>query len=155
MAWSAVTTDPIDPARLMARVGGDPQDGASVIFTGTVRNSNQGRPVSGMEYEGYAEMAGEQLAAIVAEACERAGSDRVAAVHRLGSLQVGEVSVAVAVAAPHRGQAFAGARHVIEEVKRRLPVWKREHYTDGQTEWLDGEVVGRVKQATDGEGAGG
>jgi len=137
MPWSDVTCDPVDPAAALARVGAA-EDGAAVLFLGVVRNENEGRPVSGMEYEGYAEMAREQLAAIVAEAARRAGSERVAAVHRLGALDVGDVSVAVAVSAPHRAEAFDAARYVIEQVKARLPVWKRERYLDGEPEWLPG-----------------
>lgn len=146
MPWSDVTRDPIDPASALARVGAA-EDGAAVLFLGVVRNENEGRPVSGMEYEGYAEMAREQLAAIVAEAARRAGSERVAAVHRLGELEVGETSVAVAVSAPHRAEAFDAARYVIEQVKARLPVWKRERYLDGDPEWLPGRtpsVAGRA-----------
>lgn len=139
MTWSDITTGPIDPSAVLARVG-TPSDGAVALFMGTVRNANEGRPVGGMEYEGYAEMAREQLAVIVAEAAARAGSGRVAAVHRLGELAVGEVSVAIAVSTPHRAEAFEAARHVIEEIKKRLPVWKREHYLDGEAEWLDGQV---------------
>ena len=93
-----------------------------------------------MEYEGYAAMAREQLAAIAVEAAELARTDRLAAIHRLGTLVVGEVSVAIAVSTPHRAEAFAAARHVIEEIKKRLPVWKREHYLDREAEWLDGHV---------------
>lgn len=137
MTWSDITTSPIDPATVLARVG-TPIDGAVALFVGTVRNANDGRPVGGMEYEGYAEMAREQLAAIVSEAAARAGGGRVAAVHRLGELGVGEVSVAIAVSTPHRAEAFEAARHVIEEIKKRLPVWKREHYLDGEAEWLGG-----------------
>ncbi len=146
MPWSDVTRDPIDSAAALARVGAA-EDGAAVLFLGVVRNENEGRPVSGMEYEGYAEMAREELAAIVAEAARRAGSERVAAVHRLGELEVGETSVAVAVSAPHRAEAFDAARYVIEQVKARLPVWKRERYLDGEPEWLPGRtpsVAGRA-----------
>ena len=150
MTWSDITTGPIDPSTVLARVG-TPCDGAVALFVGTVRNANDGRPVGGMEYEGYAEMAREQLAAIVAEAAVRADSDRVAAVHRLGELAIGETSVAIAVSTPHRAEAFDAARYVIEEIKKRLPVWKREHYLDGEAEWLDGHVpVG----ASDGSAAG-
>ena len=142
MIWSDITLDPIDPSAIVERVG-TPEDGAVALFLGTVRNRNEGRPVGGMEDEGYAEMAREQLAAIVSEAAGRAGSDRIAAVHRLGELAVGEVSVAIAVSTPHRAEAFEAARHVIEEIKKRLPVWKRERYLDGEAEWLDGrEPVG-------------
>ena len=139
MVWSEVTSDPVDAAEVLARVG-DPEDGAVSLFLGIVRNHNEARPVSGMDYEGYAEMAGEQLAAIVEEAAERAGSDRIAAVHRLGTLGVGEISVAIAASTPHRAEAFDAARYVIEEIKKRLPVWKREHYLDRDAEWLEGRV---------------
>ena len=139
MAWSDITIDPIDPSTVVERVGA-PRDGAVALFLGTVRNRNEGRPVAGMEYEGYGDMAREQLARIVAEAAARARSDRIAAVHRLGELAIGEVSVAIAVSTPHRAEAFDAARYVIEEIKKRLPVWKRERYLDGEAEWLDGEV---------------
>ncbi len=139
MIRSDVVLDPIDPAAVLARVG-DPRDGAVVLFLGIVRNANEGRPVSGMEYDGYIEMAREQLAAIAEEAAGRAGSDRVAVVHRLGTLGIGEVSVAIAASTPHRAQAFDAARHVIEEIKERLPVWKREHYLDREAAWLDGHL---------------
>ncbi len=139
MIWSDVTSDPIDTARVLERVG-DPEDGAVALFLGIVRNHNDARPVSGMDYEGYGEMAREQLAAIVEEAAGRAGSDRIAAVHRLGTLAIGEVSVAIAASTPHRAEAFDAARYVIEEIKKRLPVWKREHYLDRDAEWLEGRV---------------
>lgn len=142
MIWSDVTTKSIDPGAVLARVG-SPGDGAVAFFAGVVRNENEGRPVSGMEYEGYDEMAREELAAIVAEAAERAGSDRIAAVHRLGRLAVGEVSVAIAVSSPHRAEAFAAARYIIEELKKRLPVWKREHYLDRDAQWLEGHLPGQ------------
>lgn len=148
MIWSDIVVDAIDPGAVLARVG-RPEDGAVAFFAGVVRNENEGRPVSGMEYEGYDEMAREELAAIVAEAAERAGTDRIAAVHRLGRLALGEVSVAIAVSAPHRAEAFTAARHIIEEIKKRLPLWKREHYLDRDAEWLDGHLpAGRAKRAT-------
>lgn len=139
MIWSDVTNDPIDPAAVLKRVGA-PGDGAAALFLGTVRNSNEGRPVGGMEYQGYRNMARDQLAAIAAEAAEQAHSDRLAVVHRLGELAVGEVSVAIAVSTPHRAEAFRAARYVIEEIKKRLPIWKRERYLDGEEAWLDGHL---------------
>ena len=139
MVYADVVCDPIDPAAILDRVA-DPRDGAVVLFLGVVRNANEGRPVSGMEYEGYAEMAREQLSVIAHEAAAHAGSDRLAVVHRLGTLAIGEVSVAIAASTPHRGQAFNTARHVIEEIKKRLPVWKREHYLDREAAWLDGHL---------------
>jgi len=140
MVWSDITFEPIEPASVLERVGG-PEDGASVLFLGVVRNRNEGRAVSGMEYEAYQAMARRQLAAIGSEAANRTGVRRVAAVHRLGELSAGEGSVAVAASSPHRAEAFDAARRVIEEVKKRLPVWKREHYVDGEPEWLAGQAV--------------
>ena len=137
MPWWEVTADPIDPAVFQRRVEA-PGNGAVSLFLGVVRNVNEGRRVRTVEYEAYGEMASEELGRIVAEAAALAGTDQVAAVHRVGRLGVGEASVAIAVSSPHRADAFAGARHVIEEIKRRLPIWKREHYVDGRSEWLTG-----------------
>lgn len=137
MPWWEVTADPIDPAVLQRRVA-VPGNGAVSLFVGMVRNVNEGRGVRAVEYEAYGGMAREELGRIVAEAAALAGTDQVAAVHRVGRLGVGEASVAIAVSSPHRADAFAGARHVIEEIKRRLPIWKREHYVDGCSEWLSG-----------------
>lgn len=139
MSWSQVTQDVIDPAEVLERVGG-PEDGAVALFLGTVRNQNDDRPVSGMDYQGYALMAEEQLSAIIQEASEQTSVERIAAVHRLGTLAIGEISVAIAVSSPHRGPAFDAARYVIEQIKKRLPVWKREHYVDRPPEWLDGTL---------------
>lgn len=139
MVWSDVTFEPIRADDVLDKVGG-PEAGAVALFLGVVRNANEGRAVSGMEYEGYAAMARDELSAIVAEAAQRTESGRVAAVHRLGALKVGEASVAIAVSSPHRAPAFDAARHVIEEIKKRLPVWKREHYVDGEPAWLEGQT---------------
>lgn len=135
--YAEIVRAPIEPTAVLARVGG-PGDGAAVLFLGTVRNHNADRPVSGLRYEAYEAMAGSVLAAIAREAGERAGTDQVAVVHRVGELAVGEHSVAIAVAAPHRAQAYDASRYVIEEIKKRLPVWKHEHYVDGEARWLEG-----------------
>ena len=87
-------------------------------------------------------MAEETLHAIAVEAAARFGVGGVAALHRTGSLEIGEASVAIAVAAAHRGDAFDAARYVIEQIKTRLPIWKREEYADGSSEWLDGAPPG-------------
>lgn len=137
--YSAVTTEPIDPAALIGRVG-DAEDGAVLLFLGIVRDHNEGRAVSGMEYEAYAEMAERELGRIGSEAAELLGTDRLAVVHRVGVLAIGETSVAIAVSSPHRQQAYAASRYVIEEIKKRLPVWKREHYLDGERSWLPGHT---------------
>ena len=77
---------------------------------------------------------------IVGEAARSAGTDRIAAVHRIGELEVGEVSVAIAVSSPHRAQAYDASRYIIEEIKKRLPVWKKERYSDGVEEWVEGRI---------------
>lgn len=132
-----ITRDVIDPARILEAADG-PEAGAVVLFLGRVRDHNDGRPVRGMRYEAYVEMAEPVLARIAEEAAARLGSDDVIVVHRIGELEVGDISVAIAAAAAHRAEAFDAARYVIEEIKTRLPVWKHEHYTDGAAEWLAG-----------------
>jgi len=134
---AGLTGSIIDPEAVLARVAA-PEDGAVLLFLGVVRDHNDGRSVTGMEYEAYEAMAEETLAGIAAEAAERWDTNRIAVVHRTGSLEVGEVSVAIAVSTPHREEAYAASRWVIEEIKKRLPVWKREHYVDGERRWVPG-----------------
>jgi molybdopterin synthase catalytic subunit len=133
---SAVVASPID-ANAMLREVASIANGATVLFTGNVRDVNDGRAVSGIEYSAYAVMAEEVLQRIVAEAADRFGTGHIVALHRTGTLALGEASVAVAVGHPRRAGAFDAARYVIEEIKRRLPVWKLEHYVDGTREWVD------------------
>lgn len=132
-----VTRDPIDPQAVLAMVG-SPADGAAILFLGTVRDQNEGRGVSGMQYDAFVEMAGPVLNDIAGEAAVRANSERIAVVHRIGELAIGAVSVAIAVSSPHRAEAFDAARFIIEQIKLRLPVWKHEHYVDGDARWLAG-----------------
>lgn len=136
-----VTPDPIRPEDVRARVG-DPANGAVILFLGTVRDHNDGRPVERLHYDAYRDMAVRELRAIAEEAAPLAGSDRIAVVHRTGTLEIGDVSLAVAVSSPHRAAAFDATRWIIEEIKRRVPVWKKEHYADGKgdAEWLDGNI---------------
>jgi molybdopterin synthase catalytic subunit len=136
-AFAAVTEQPLDAARLLAD-SVHPDDGAALLFWGVVRNENDGRPVSHLEYHAYAEMAERTMHRIAEEAISRFGVGDVRVVHRVGRLGVGEASVAIAVAAPHRGEAYEASRYVIEELKRRVPIWKREGYTDGDTDWVAG-----------------
>jgi molybdopterin synthase catalytic subunit len=133
--YSAIVDASIDVTSILARVSGS-ANGATVLFLGTVREVNGGRDVTGIEYTAYRSMAERELASIVEEAAALADSHDIAVEHRLGELAVGECSVAVAVAHPHRGRAFEAARHVIEELKQRVPIWKREHYVDGTREWV-------------------
>jgi molybdopterin synthase catalytic subunit len=139
MIHAALVREPIVNDDVLARVGSD-EDGAAVLFLGMVRDHADGRPVTGMTYEAYEEMATPVLSEIAHEASQRIGSDRVAVLHRVGDLTIGEVSVAIAVSSPHRAEAFEASRYVIEEIKKRLPVWKKEHYADGAREWVAGTV---------------
>ncbi|HYJ81023.1 MAG TPA: molybdenum cofactor biosynthesis protein MoaE [Longimicrobiaceae bacterium] len=135
----AVTAAPLDAARLLADAVA-PDDGAAVLFWGVVRNENDGRAVSHLEYHAYAGMAERQMRLIAEEAVARFGTGDIRVVHRVGSLAVGEASVAIVVAAPHRGEAYEASRYVIEELKRRVPVWKREGYLQGDSEWVPGFI---------------
>ena len=139
MTFAAIVREPIDPAHVMTLIGAD-QDGASLLFLGVVRDHNDGRSVGGVRYDAYEEMAERVLSEIVDEAARAQGTDRVAAVHRIGELKVGEVSVAIAVSSPHRAEAYEASRYVIEEIKKRLPVWKKERYGDGAEEWVEGRA---------------
>ena len=132
----AIVSAPLDPAALLREVSG-PSNGALILFVGTVRETNDGRRVTGIEYAAYEAMADRELRAIAVEACERWGTGHVVVEHRIGRLDVGEASVVIAVAHPRRAQAYEASRYVIEELKRRVPIWKREEYADGTREWVD------------------
>jgi MoaE-MoaD fusion protein len=125
-----VTADPLALDSLVARVR-DPRAGAVVVFEGVTRE------VEKLEYEAYVEMAEEKMAAIVAEAVERHGLCAAAAEHRVGDVPLSEPSVAVAVSAPHRGEAFAGAREIIDRLKAEAPIWKKE-IEGGEERWVEG-----------------
>jgi molybdopterin synthase catalytic subunit len=139
MIHTAVVSDVIEPGEVLSLVGAN-EDGAAVLFLGVVRDHADGRSVSGMKYEAYAEMAEPVLREIATEASERLGTDRLVVVHRVGELTIGDVAVAIAVSSPHRDESFVASRYVIEEIKKRLPVWKKEHYSDGDEEWVEGTV---------------
>ena len=128
----AIVSAPIDVAALLSRAQA-PGVGAVSLFLGTVRDLNDGRPVSGMEYEAYAPMAVSELRAIAEETCGRIAGLRLVVEHRVGTLAIGEASVAIIAAHAHRAQAMDAARDVIETLKQRVPIWKREHYR----EWID------------------
>jgi molybdopterin synthase catalytic subunit len=126
---------PIDLATLIARVE-SPAHGGIACFLGQVRDHHDGRTVSRLEYSAYGPMAEEECARIVAEA-EARWPVRVALEHRVGALEIRDIAVAVAAAGAHRDEAFAACRFVIEEVKRRVPIWKKEFYQDGAVQWVD------------------
>ncbi len=132
----AIVNAPIDVGALLSRAQA-PGVGAVSLFLGTVRDLNDGRPVSGMEYEAYESMAESELRAIADETCRRIAGLRLVVEHRVGTLDIGEASVAIVAAHAHRAQAMDGAREVIEALKRRVPIWKREHYLSGDREWID------------------
>jgi molybdopterin synthase catalytic subunit len=133
---TALVDREIDVAALVREVA-DARNGATLLFVGTVRDVNDGRAVTGMEYSAYRYMAERELADIVREASEEFGTTLSVVEHRLGTLALGDASVAIAVAHPHRGAAYDASRYVIEQLKRRVPIWKLEHYVDGTREWVD------------------
>jgi molybdopterin synthase catalytic subunit len=141
---------PLDLAVLLAELAA-PERGGVVSFVGLVRDHHNGRGVNSLSYSAYEPMAEQVCGEIVAEA-ETRWPVRVALRHRLGDLSIGDAAVAIAVAGDHRDEAFAACRYVIEELKRRVPVWKRETYADGTVEWVD-PVAGSREQAS-GEEAG-
>ncbi len=132
---SAIVDHPLDAAALAAEVG-RPSQGAVVLFVGTVRETNAGRAVQGIEYTAYREMAERELGAIVAEVAAGVPGVRIVVEHRIGTLGLGEASVVIAVAHAHRSPAYDASRRLIEAIKKRLPIWKREHYADGTREWV-------------------
>jgi molybdopterin synthase catalytic subunit len=136
MIDTRLVTEPIDPRALIERVAG-PDCGAVSLFLGTVRDQHDGRAVTGIEYSAYERMALSEIGAIAAEARQRWSVERIVVVHRLGTLAVGDASIGIAAAHAHRAQAIAAASFIIEEVKRRVPIWKKEHYADGTREWVD------------------
>ena len=133
---ASLVREPIDSMAVIRAVSSR-ANGAVLLFLGAVRHVNDGRDVTGIDYAAYEAMAQRELNAIVAEGAARFGTRDVAIVHRLGELSVEDVSVAIAVGHPHRDTAYALSRWVIEELKRRVPIWKREHYVDGTREWVD------------------
>lgn len=136
MSTARLSSQPVDLASLIREVSADGR-GAISVFLGTVRNSSEGRAVDGIDYSAYDAMAVAEMDRIAAEASERFPGVVVALEHRIVTLGVGDVSVAIACAHAHRGPALDANRYVIEELKRRVPIWKREHYLDGTSEWVD------------------
>jgi molybdopterin synthase catalytic subunit len=134
-----ITSESFDIQRLISGFASE-EDGALLLFLGVVRNHNEGREVAGLEYEAYEEMGEAVLEEIAREAQEGCGSDRILVQHRVGVLEVGGVSTVIAVATPHRAEAYEASRYIIEEIKKRLPVWKKENYVEGDSQWVKGHV---------------
>jgi molybdopterin synthase catalytic subunit len=135
-----ITSDEIELGDVIRAVeAGDA--GAIVHFLGVVRNNTEGREVSYLEYEAYPPMAEKKMAEIAQEIHEKWGLDRVAMIHRVGRLEIGEVSVAVAVASPHRKEAFEACHYAMNRLKQIVPIWKREVWVDGEEEWVKPDPV--------------
>lgn len=130
-----LTREPIDHAALTESVR-RPHCGAVVTFLGTVRDLTGDQVTVGLDYEAYPVMAEKKLAEIEAETCRRWPVGAIALVHRFGHLEVGDISVAVAVSCPHRAQAFEACRYAIDRLKEIVPIWKKENWADGTTEWV-------------------
>jgi len=131
----AVVETPLSPDAITAQVD-DPAAGGIVMFSGVVRNQTDGRPVKFLEYEAHAPMAEAKMREIGDAIRARwAGVRRVAMLHRVGRLEIGEASVLIAVSAAHRGDAFEACRYAIDTLKRTVPVWKKEHFEDGEV-WV-------------------
>ncbi len=132
---------PIDVETLLANVRDD-SVGATVLFLGTVRNHNDGYTVSGIYYEAYVRMAEEAMAKIEEETIKRWNLKKFAAVHRVGNLKIGEVSVAIAVSSEHRAEAFEAGRYAIDRIKTEVPIWKKEIIRGRGEMWAQGTPIG-------------
>lgn len=130
-----ITPDPIDPSILVQLATA--LDGAVVTFLGVVRGSTDGRAVAGLDYEAYEEMAVKEMKRIAEEAIDKWSISKIAIIHRTGSLEVGDVSVAIAVSAPHRGEAFDACEFLIDTLKVSVPIWKKELFEDGSSSWVE------------------
>ena len=131
-----VTTEPLKVQEVNDLVK-RPTDGAVVTFDGIVRNNFDGRPVDYLEYEAYAAMAEKKLVEVAAEVRQKFAVGEVAMVHRIGRLEIGESSIVIAVAAPHRHAAFEACAYAMDRVKEDLPVWKKEFFADGEAHWVN------------------
>lgn len=136
-----VTPEKIDPNRVF-EFACDFGHGAQTFFFGSVRSSNAGKDVVAVSYDAAISLAERVLRQLADEAISRWGNGlRVCILHRIGKLQVGEISVAIGVSSPHRDEAYLASRYVIEQIKKRAPIWKKEFYADGETEWLKGHAL--------------
>jgi molybdopterin synthase catalytic subunit len=137
----AVTTEVLDLPALIAEISGSaPGDGAVATFIGLVRDHNQGRRVEFLEYEAYEALAVRALGRIVDEAKQNWPDTRLGVHHRIGRLEIGEASIVIVAASPHRAHAFAACRYTIERVKQIVPIWKHEHFAGGDV-WLEGATA--------------
>jgi molybdopterin synthase catalytic subunit len=133
---AAIVEHPLNPAALMQELAST-SHGAAVVFVGTVRDVNEDRDVTGLDYRAYVPMAEKEMAAILREAEARWVPVQLVCEHRVGELALGDASVVIVAAHPHRGEAFDACRYVIEELKKRVPIWKRERYVSGELAWVE------------------
>ncbi len=137
----ALIREPID-LNLVHRTLCDSRFGAQLVFTGVVRESNEGRRVFAVNYEAYEPLARKVMLELASEVRLKIDQPiRVVILHRLGELPVGEVSTVIGVATPHRGHCYDASRYLIENLKTRMPIWKEERYVNGESKWLDGEEL--------------
>lgn len=137
-----ITTDPIDPAGLRQSLF-DPGAGAYCGFEGWIRNENEGQQVLRLEYEAYEPLVLSEGERILAEAAERHPHLHAHCVHRTGLLEIGDCAVWVGVCSPHRDESFLACRYIIDQLKVRLPIWKKEHYANGDSGWVNCERCAR------------
>lgn len=142
MIVTGLSAEPLDTRALCDRIRRD-DCGALVVFEGTTRSPSGGREVLRLEYEAYTALAERRLRELAEEAAERFGAPGVVAMHRVGIVPVGEASVVVACAAPHRAGAFEAARWLIDTLKAEVAIWKREHFAGGESAWAAGEDAPR------------
>jgi molybdopterin synthase catalytic subunit len=130
-----LTSSPIDVAKMLLEARAS--DGALCLFLGVVRNENEGKPTTSIEYEAYGEMAESEMRRVADGLRREFPQVQVSMRHRIGHLPIGEVSVAIAAVSPHRAEAFAACRAAIDRVKTTVPIWKREFHPDGTSDWVD------------------
>ncbi|MCK0091014.1 molybdenum cofactor biosynthesis protein MoaE [Rhodococcus sp. F64268] len=131
--FARISSEPLDPAAVDAAVAG-PEHGAVVVFTGAVRNHDGGKAVTALEYKSHPD-----AEAFLRRVCEEVATESglpVAAVHRVGELTIGDLAIVTAVAAPHRAEAFATCAELVERIKHEVPIWKRQQFADGLSEWV-------------------
>ena len=138
-----ISDSPISADALREQVM-NPGSGGVCVFEGWVRNENEGRTVQQLEYEVYAPLAIKEGETVIAEAKQRFPFLAASCVHRSGLLEIGDCAVWVGVSAPHRDEAFKACRYIIDEIKVRLPIWKKEHYVDGDSGWVNCERCANV-----------
>jgi molybdopterin synthase catalytic subunit len=139
----SLTHEPLDAHKLAAPLE-DVRAGALATFEGRVRNHNEGREVLALEYEAYEALAVAEGKRLVEEAIEKTGAISARCVHRVGRLELGEAAVWIGVAGAHRKEALKACEYIIEELKKRVPIWKKEHYADGESGWVNADGSART-----------